>query len=209
MLKHENAKAFLASSKFAGQLYKSDEPYKIEIDITDAMTDGTEAFVIGGVPEAGSYGNHNFSPPATANYESLKPYIVITEYSKNSRKVKTERPFVFINHAKESEDLIGDRNKPGKDGNPDYCFDTVFSYPDKKLTAFELVINGDIKRRYNTNPPLDIYPLVGFINEGGLLNDSKGAINYLFKKKIPRNSKYVSTAHTFLKKLTGYHINTL
>ncbi len=62
------------------------------------------------------------------------------------------------------------------------------------------MINGDIKkRRYNTNP-LDIYPLVGFINEGGLLNDSKGAINYLFKKKIPRNSKYVSTAHTFLKK---------
>ncbi len=87
MLKHENAKAFLASSKFAGQLYKSDEPYKIEIDITDAMTDGTEAFVIGGVPEAGSYGNHNFSP-ATANYESLKPYIVITEYSKKQQKSK-------------------------------------------------------------------------------------------------------------------------
>mgnify|MGYP001212174764 CR=1 FL=1 len=193
-LEHKGSKAYLSSSKYAGQLYKSDEPYKTEIDITDAMTNSDEAFVIGGVPEAGSYGNHVFSP-STTNYASLRPYIVITEYSKSTQKVKTERPFVFIKGAKKSADLIGDRNKPGKDGKPDYCFDAVFSYPEKKLTGFELVISGDIKRRYNTNP-LDIYPLVGFIKESKLVNNNRGAIAYLFEKdseklKICINGSYI------------------
>jgi len=193
-LRHDGAQAFLSSSKFAGQLYKSEEPYKIEIDITDILTEKDGAFVIGGVPEAGSYGNHTFSPESS-NYETLKPYILISEYSKSGKPAKTERPFVFINKAKQSADNIGDRNKPGTDGTPDYCYDAVLSYPGKKLTGFELEITGDIKRKYNTNP-LDIYPLVGFIKGDKLINDSKGALDFLLERnsekfKICINGTYI------------------
>lgn len=148
----------LSASTYAGQIYKSEEPYKVEIDITDELAEGSE-FVIGGVPEAGSYGNHMFSS-VTSGFEALKPYMLITEYSKSDTGVKTARPFVFINMPKESDDRIGDRNKPGADGVNDWCYDAVMSYPGKKLTGFELEITSDIARRYNTNP-LDIYPLVG------------------------------------------------
>lgn len=179
-IRHEGTKAFLNNSRYAGQLYKNEEPYKLHIDITDLLTETEEAFVIGGVPEAGSYGNHVFSTD-TSQYETLKPYILVTEYSKSKEEVKTERPFVFFNGAKKSEDNIGDRNRPGKDGEPDYCFDTVFSYPGKSLTGFELEITGISKRKYNTNP-LDIYPLVGLISNNKFLNDNKGNVLYTFEK---------------------------
>jgi len=194
-LRYEGAQAYLDNSSYAGQVYPSEEPYKMEIDITDLLQNGDGSIVIGGVPEAGSYGNHNFSP-SNSHYDFLKPYIVITEYSKSSKPQKTMKPFVMINKPKKSADLIGDRNRPGKDGTPDYCYDAVFSYPGKKLTGFELEITGDIKRRYNTNP-LDIYPLVGFINDSGkLVNNSKGAVSILFEKNAEKvniciNGSYV------------------
>lgn len=182
-LRTEGAKAFLAGSRFAGQLYKSEEPYKFETDITDLLEEDG-AFVIGGVPEAGSRANHMFAP-ASAGYEALKPYIVITEYSKSDGPVRIERPFIMINKAKKSEDLIGDRNRPGPDGKPDYCYEAVFSYPGKHVTGFDLEIAGNIKRRYNTNP-LDIYPLVGFIKNGKLVNDDKGALDLLLEKSAEK-----------------------
>jgi hypothetical protein len=171
---------YLGNSQYAGQIYPSEEPYSQEIDITDVLLKDGGSVTIGGVPEAGSYGNHNFSTEKS-QYDSLKPYIIITEYSKNDQKVKTVRPFVFINKAEKAKDLIGDRNKPGADGTPDYCYEAVFSYPGKSLTGFELSITGDIKRHYNTSP-LDIYPLVGFVKNGILQNNSKGEINLLFEK---------------------------
>lgn len=184
-LDYKGAQAYLGESSYAGQVYPSEEPYKLEIDITDMLEKGDGSIVIGGVPEAGSTGNHNFST-AGAQYDTLKPYIVITEYSKEGGKKEVIKPFTMIKKVKKSEDLIGDRNRPGKDGKADYCFDAVFAYPGKKLTAFELEITGDIKRKYNTNP-LDIYPLVGFINTSGkLLNDSKGAIDIPFEKNAEK-----------------------
>jgi len=193
-LKREGIKAYLSGSSFAGQLFSSEEPYKVEIDITDIVTEGGGAFLIGGAPEAGSIGNHNFSP-AQSQYEALKPYIIVTEYSADTKTGRTERPFIFAKDAKKEEDILGDRNRPGKDGRPDYCFDALFSYSGKRLTGFELEIRGEIKRRYNTNP-LDIYPLVGFIKDGKLINDAKGGIDYTFSKaseklKICVNGSYV------------------
>jgi hypothetical protein len=196
-LRYVGAQAYLGDSSYAGQIYPSEEPYKLEIDITDMLEKGDGSIVIGGVPEAGSTGNHNFST-SQAMYDTLKPYIVITEYAKDGGKQRVIKPFVMINEPKKSADLIGDRNRPGKDGTDDYCYDAVFSYPGKKLTGFELEITGDIKRRYNTNP-LDIYPLVGFINtSGSLLNDSKGALDYTFEKNAEKlgiciNGSYVPT----------------
>jgi len=179
-LKTSGTQAYLADSRYAGQLYKSEEPYKFEMDITQQLLETGEPFVIGGVPEAGSYGNHMFAS-AKGQYDALKPYIVITEYRKEGEKTKNSRPFVFINKAKKSGDYIGSRNKPGADKTEDLCYDAVFSYPGGKLTDFELEITGDIRRKYNTNP-LDIYPLVGFIKNKELLNKSDGSIDYLFEK---------------------------
>lgn len=182
-LRQEGTAKYLGAGRYAGQVYPGEEPYRMEIDITDILETG-EPFVVGTVPEAGSRGNHVFSP-STSGYEDLKPAIVITEYSESSSPQKTERPFVMINRAKESADLIGDRNKPGPDGTPDYCYDAVISYPGRKLTGFELEITGDIRRRYNTNP-LDIYPLVGFIKGTKLVNKPNGSLDEPLEKVTER-----------------------
>jgi hypothetical protein len=171
-------KASLGKSKYAGQLVSSEEPYKTEIDITDMLTENDDAFIVGGVPEAGSIGNHLFSP-VSSKYDFLKPFIVVSEYSEVKRSTITRKPFKFFRKLKESTDLIADTNKPKPDGVKDYCFETVFNYPDKKLTNFNLEISNGVRRKYNTNP-LDIYPLVGIIKNGKLLNSKNGAVSYTF-----------------------------
>jgi hypothetical protein len=180
----KGTEAFLGRSRYAGQLYKSEEPYKVEIDVTDMLKKG-EPFIIGGVPEAGSRANHLFSP-ASSPYASLKPYITVTEYSKSSAE-KTVKPFRINKTVHESTDRLGDRNKPRADGLKDYCFDASFSYKGKKLTSFELEISNGITRRYNTDP-LDIYPLVGIVKNDTLLNSGNGSLNFKLANDIEKLS---------------------
>lgn len=156
---------------YAGQLLSAEEPYKAELDITEAMKNSGKV-ILNALP-SGS-GSHFFSGTAE-QYDNLKPYFEITEYSENGKKT-TEKPFTFFKTLKKDGDNLSDKNKPQKDGVQDVCFEGVFAFPRGRLTDFQLEITGTIKRIFNTNP-VDIYPLVGFINDGILLNKKDGSID--------------------------------
>ena len=168
----------LGRGSYSGQAVTSEEPYKAEFDVYDMIKDG-KAFALGTVSEAKANGFHVFSGSAE-QYDTLKPYFLITEYSDKGR-VRAEKPFTFSRNITKGADYVGDRNKPQQDGVEDLCFEGVFSYPGGRLTSFELEINGTIKRVYNTNP-VDIYPLIGIVRDGNLVNRKDGSLNIMLTK---------------------------
>jgi len=178
---NDGDKLRLGKSRFMSQLHESEEPYKVEIDISNI---GSEAFAIGTVAESESSGNHLFSG-INSKYESLKPYVLITEYVEATKSVKSSKPFSMSKSEKKSADLLSDKNKPKPDGKVDYCFDATINYPNQKLTDFQLQIKDKIRRVYNTNP-LDIYPVVGIMKDDKLLNEPNGGISYNLSQEVQK-----------------------
>jgi hypothetical protein len=163
---------------YSGQAVTSEEPYKAEFEVYDMVKDG-KPFALGTVAEAKAAGFHVFSGPAE-QYDTLKPYFLVTEYS-DKGKLATGKPFTFNRTLKSGGDNVGDRNKPQMDGVEDVCFEGTFAYPGGRLTSFELEINGTMKRVFNTNP-VDIYPLVGIVRDGELVNRKDGSLNIMLSK---------------------------
>ncbi|MGE4267953.1 MAG: hypothetical protein AB7F25_11005 [Deferribacterales bacterium] len=163
---------------YSGQVVTSEEPYKAEFEVYDMIKDG-KPFALGTVQEAKTAGFHVFSG-SSEQYDTLKPYFLITEYS-DKGKARTEKQFTFIPNAVKGGDYAGDRNKPQQDGVEDICYSGVFAYPGGRLTSFELEISGSIKRVFNTNP-VDIYPLIGIVRDNTLLNRKDGSLNIMLTK---------------------------
>ncbi len=167
----------LGRGSYAGQAVTSEEPYKAEFEVYDMLKAG-KAFALGTVQEAKSNGFHVFSG-AGEQYDTLKPYFLITEYSDSGKK-SAVKPFIFAKTLKAGGDNLGDRNKPQKDGIDDVCFEGTFAFPGGRLSSFEIEISGAIKKVFNTNP-VDIYPLAGILRDGKMLNRPDGSIDLLLE----------------------------
>lgn len=76
----------------------------------------------------------------------------------------------------QGEDIVANKGNIEKDGENDLVISLNVAAKGRILESLEVVAEGKSKRAWNTKPN-DIYPAVGVVQEGGILNNSNGTIN--------------------------------
>lgn len=105
------------------------------------------------------------------------------------RDVKSYKPVETVSLKIDTfsgEDIVGNSGTIRYDGNNDIVLDATFNYQDRNIESIEIIAEGDISRRWNTNP-YDIYPVAALVEDEVVLNDKDGSINIKLNKQ---NAKY-------------------
>ena len=76
----------------------------------------------------------------------------------------------------QGEDIVANKGNIEKDGENDLVISLNVAAKGRTLESLEVTAEGKSKRAWNTKPN-DIYPAVGVVQEGGILNSSDGTIN--------------------------------
>lgn len=103
------------------------------------------------------------------------PEINLTYY----RDIKNYKPIETVSIKVDTfngDDIVGNTGIIKQDGNKDIVLEAVFNYENRNIEFIEIIADGDIVRRWNTNP-YDIYPVAAIIENNEVLNNNDGSIN--------------------------------
>jgi len=166
---------------FTGELESSDEPQVVGIDITDYLLgdDKPLGIAVGPLDLTSKTSKHRFAG-IKSSFRSLKPRLILTMYTAKEN-IKKKLPPIRISYGKRMKDYVGVLPKVTGDSQNDIELKTIFALQGKTLEEIHFENLGPAKRKWNT-VPFDIYPVVGVVKEGNVINLKDGTIKYPLEK---------------------------
>ncbi|WP_022851567.1 hypothetical protein [Limisalsivibrio acetivorans] len=170
------------------QLFEKDEPYSVEVDMTNYIhTPGMEGVLIAPLLQGDGTGYHLFGG-YSVRPEAYRPKLKIERYV----QAGGASPIELFLQSGMGKDVVSERNVIRSDGRADITIEAVIRRPGERLESVEIISGGELKKVWNTDP-LDIYPAIGLIRGKELLNKADGSIAWLIEKPEERLSLHISS----------------
>ncbi len=149
-------------SKKAASLFYSEEPYVVQIDLSDFVSNNqTNYFLLGILSNSSDKGEHKFAN--SFNYKLIRPKIEFSDFALPDKANKITKVTKIVSISSE-KDYASNSNKVKPDGKKDLNIKISNIYKDGTIKFIEIKNTGDFPFRWNTDN-FDIYPgIVLFVN---------------------------------------------
>jgi hypothetical protein len=149
-------------SKKAASLFYSEEPYVVQIDLSDFVSNNqTNYFLLGILSNSSDKGEHKFAN--SFNYKLIRPKIEFSDFALPDKANKITKVTKIVSIISE-KDYASNSNKVKPDGKKDLNIKISNIYKDGTIKFIEIKNTGDFPFRWNTDN-FDIYPgIVLFVN---------------------------------------------
>lgn len=97
-------------------------------------------------------------------------------YYGDSSSYKARKVVSFTVSDYEGEDVVSNKSSIEKDGKADIVISMQIAAKNRTLEQLEVIVEGKTKRIWNTNKQ-DIYPAIGVLQNGGILNNDDASIS--------------------------------